>query len=68
MYSQIRNGVHISEHLGTCFRLTRYADYSGKYYIFLATWNTLDSVIKQVFPSPPGPTMTKAQFMATARE
>jgi len=68
-YPQIRAGTHLSEHLATCFRLAKHADFSGDYHILLTTWNTLDGVIKQTLGStPPTMTTTRSKFMADARE
>jgi len=67
-YLQIRNGLHISEHLSTCFRLARHADYTSEYHILLATWNTLDGQIKLALGSPPLSSSTKAQFIRKANE
>jgi len=67
-YYQIRQGTHISEHLSTCFRLARHADYTGDYHILLAAWNTLDGQIKLALGSPPSISSSKAQFIRTANE
>ena len=52
IYQQIRNGTHIAEHLATCFRLARHADYTSEYHIVLTAWNTLDPQIKLALNTP----------------
>ena len=48
MYTQIRNGMHILEHLSTCFRLCRHAGFVDESAAVLSTWNTLDPQIKVI--------------------
>jgi hypothetical protein len=58
MYTQIRNGMHISEHLSTCFRLCRHASFVDESAVVLSTWNTLDPQIRVVLST--SATATKA--------
>jgi hypothetical protein len=66
-YQQIRNGTHISEHLATCFRLARHADFTSEYHIVLTAWNTLDPQIKLALDTP-SIASTKAQLISKANE
>jgi hypothetical protein len=66
-YQQIRNGTHIAEHLATCFRLARHADYTSEYHIVLTAWNTLDPQIKLALDTP-SMASTKAQLISKANE
>jgi hypothetical protein len=66
-YQQIRNSIHILEHLATCFRLARHADYTSEYHIVLTAWNTLDPQIKLALDIPSNAS-TKAQLISKANE
>jgi hypothetical protein len=65
MYLQIRNGIHIVEHLATCFRLTRYAGFTSEYCVVLTVWDTLDPQIRVILNTPSSGT-TRAQLTANA--
>jgi hypothetical protein len=64
-YLQIRNGIHISEYLATCFRLARHAGFTSEFHVILTAWNTLDPQIRLALDTPLIGT-TRAQLMANA--
>jgi len=48
IYTQIRNSMHILEHLSICFKLCCHASFVDKSAIVLSTWNTLDPQIRVI--------------------
>jgi hypothetical protein len=48
IYTQIRNSMHILEHLSTCFKLCRHASFVDESAAVLSTWNTLDPQIRVI--------------------
>ena len=61
-YIQIRNSMHILEHLSTCFKLCRHASFVDESAIVLSTQNTLDPQIRVILSTLA--IATKAQLFA----
>jgi hypothetical protein len=66
IYTQIRNSMHISKHLFTCFKLCRHASFVDESAIVLSTWNTLDPQIRVILSALA--IASKAQLFAKSIE